>query len=89
MKIARFQVLPFTAALFFTITQPSCTREAKKVRSLDAALKHFDKGEFSAAEIEYKNALAADPGNSEAIKRLGAIRVLQGANYEAARWGSI
>jgi len=76
--------LPFTAALFLTITQPSCTREAKKDRSLEAALKHFDKGTFSAAEIEYKNALAADPGNAEAIKRLGIIRSLQGASYEAA-----
>ncbi len=84
MKIARLHVLPFAAALFFTITQPSCTREAKKGRSLEAALKHFDQGAFSAAEIEYKNALKADPGNSEAIKRLGIIRILQGANYEAA-----
>ena len=84
MKIARLHVLPFTAALFFTITQPSCTREAKKDRSMEAALKHFDKGALSAAEIEYKNALAADPGNPEAIKRLGIIRIRQGAIYEAA-----
>ena len=84
MKIARLHVLPFAAALFFTITQPSCTREAKKERSLEAALKHFDEGAFSAAEIEYKNALKADPGNPEAIKRLGIIRALQGASYEAA-----
>lgn len=84
MKIARLHVLPFTAALFFTITQPSCTREAKKGRSLEAALKHFDNGAFAAAEIEYKNALAVDPGNPEAIKRIGIIRTLQGASYEAA-----
>ncbi len=84
MKIARLKGLPFAAALFLTIAQPSCTREAKKERSLAAALKHFDSGAFSAAEIEYKNTLAADPGNPEAIKRLGIIRSLQGANYEAA-----
>ena len=84
MKIARLHVLPFAAALFFTITQPSCTREAKKERSLEAALKHFDQGAFSAAEIEYKNALQADPGNPEAIKHLGIIRALQGSSYEAA-----
>ena len=84
MKIARLHVLPFAAALFFTITQPSCTREAKKERSLEAALKHFDQGAFSAAEIEYKNALKADPGNPEAIKRIGIIRSYQGSSYEAA-----
>lgn len=84
MKIARLHALPFAAALFFTITQPSCTREAKKVRSLEAALKHYNEGAFSAAEIEYKNALKADPGNPEAIKRLGIIRALQGSSYEAA-----
>ncbi len=84
MKIARLHVLPFAAALLVSITHPSCTREAKKDRSLEAASKHFDKGTFAAAEIEYKNALAADPGNPEAIKRLGIIRTRQGASYEAA-----
>lgn len=80
----RLHVLPIAAALLITVTQTSCTREAKKERSLDSALKYFDKGEFAAAEIEYKNAMGADPGNSEAIKRLGIIRTRQGANFEAA-----
>ena len=67
MKIARLHALPFAAALFFTITQPSCSREAKKERSLEAALKHFDEGAFSAAEIEYKNALKADPDRKSVV----------------------
>lgn len=84
MRIARPHRLLLAAALLFTIALPSCTREAKKERSLDAALKYFDKGDLAAAEIEYKNALAAEPGNSEAIKRLGIIRTRQGAHFEAA-----
>lgn len=85
MKIVFPHVLRFAAAIILTITLPGCTREAKKERSLEAAMKFFEKGDFAASEIEYKNALDSDPGNPEAVKRIGLIRQAQGANYEAAQ----
>jgi tetratricopeptide (TPR) repeat protein len=85
MKIVSPHVWRTAAAIILTITLPACTREAKKERSLEAAMKHFESGDFAASEIEYKNALESDPGNAEATKRLGLIREKQGANYEAAQ----
>lgn len=74
----------FTPALVMAITLSGCTREAKKNRSLESALKYFEKSDYPASEIELKNALDADPGNPKAIKYLGIIRGGQGASYEAA-----
>ena len=47
-------------------------------------MEYFNKGEFAAAEIEFKNTLDSDSGNPEAIKHLGLIRENQGASFEAA-----
>ena len=68
----------------WTVTLPSCSREAKKERALGSGVEYFEKGDYAAAEIEFKNTLKADPGNLEAAKHLGIIRLNQGANYEAA-----
>ena len=84
MKPAHPFVLPFATAIIFSIALPSCSKEAKKERSLGSGMEYFEKGDFAAAEIEYKNALDSDPGNTEAIKRLGLIRESQGANYDKA-----
>ena len=83
MKIAVPLVLPLAAAIVLTITLPSCSKEAKKERSMESAMEYFQKGDYAAAEIEFKNTLDSDPGNPEAIKRLGLIRERQGASYEA------
>ncbi len=85
MKVIPPHVLRFATAIVLTITLPACTREAKKERALEAAMKYFEQDDFAASEIEFKNALEADPGNAEAVKRLGLIRERQGANYEAAQ----
>ncbi len=85
MKIALSLVSPLATAIILSITLPSCSKDAKKERSLESAMEYFGKGDFAAAEIEFKNALDADPGNPQAIKRLGMIREKQGASYEAAR----
>lgn len=77
-------VLRLAGAMVLTITMPGCSKEAKKERSLEAAMEFFKKGEFAASEIEFKNTLDSDPGNPESIKRLGMIRSGQGANFEAA-----
>ncbi len=84
MKNAFPLVLPFATAIVFSITLPSCSKEAKKERALGSAAEFFEKGDYAAAEIEFKNTLKADPGNSEAVKHLGLIRENQGASYEAA-----
>ncbi len=76
--------MPLTAAITLAITLPSCSKEAKKGRSLESAMEYFKKGDLAAAEIEFKNMLEADPGNPEAIKQIGLIRKKQGADYEAA-----
>jgi predicted Zn-dependent protease len=84
MKNAFPHVLPFATAIILGFTLPSCSKEAKKERSLGSAAEFFEKGDYAAAEIEFKNTLEADPGNSEAVKYLGLIRENQGASYEAA-----
>ena len=76
--------MPLAAAITLAITLPSCSKEAKKERSLESATEYLKKGELAAAEIEFKNMLNADPGNPEAIKQIGLIRKNQGAHYEAA-----
>jgi tetratricopeptide (TPR) repeat protein len=84
MKLAFPLVLPFVAAIILVITLPSCSKDAKKERSLESAMKYFESGDFAAAEIEFKNALDSAPGNPEAIKYIGLIREAQGATFEAA-----
>jgi tetratricopeptide (TPR) repeat protein len=84
MKITPPAVMFLTPALVMAITLSGCTREAKKDRALESAIKYFEKADYPAAEIELKNAMDADPGNPKAIKYLGIIRRAQGASYEAA-----
>ena len=84
MKPAFPLVLPLATAIIFSFSLPSCSKEAKKERSLESATEYLKKGDLAAAEIEYKNMLDADPGNPEAIKQIGLIRKNQGAYYEAA-----
>ncbi len=84
MKLPPLSVMFFTPVLVMAVTLSGCTREAKKNRALESAVKYFDKADYPASEIELKNALDADPGNPKAIKYLGIIRRKQGASYEAA-----
>jgi len=75
-----------TAAILLLATLPSgCTKKAKVERKLGAAKEHLEKADFAAAEIEFKNLLALEPGNPKALKGLGLIWVRQGATFEGAR----
>ncbi|HEX7262355.1 MAG TPA: hypothetical protein VF258_11120, partial [Luteolibacter sp.] len=73
MKIPPFSVMFFTSILSLAITLSGCTREAKKNRALESALKYYEKTDYPASEIELKNTLEADPGNPKAVKYLGII----------------
>jgi tetratricopeptide (TPR) repeat protein len=85
MKFAAPHIFRFTTVIIFIFTLPSCSKEAKTERSLDAAMKHFEKGDYAAAEIELKNAMNTDPANPAALKQLGIIRETQGATFEAVQ----
>src|SRR5688572_23511608 len=85
MKITSPRVMFSAPALLAAFIFSACTRDAKKDRALESSVKHFEAHDYPAAEIELKNALAANPGNPKAVKLLGIIRGAQGANYEAAR----
>lgn len=50
---------------------------------LDSAEKHFASGDYGSAEVEYKNALRAAPGELLALRRLGAIWEARGGFYQA------
>ncbi len=66
-------------------TLPSCTKEARAGRKLDAAREHMKESDLAAAEIEFKNVLELEPGQPQALKGLGLIWARQGVLLEAAR----
>ena len=85
MKFAAPHIFRFATVIIFIFTLSGCSKEAKTERSLDAALKHFEKGDYAAAEIELKNAMNTDAANPTALKQLGIIREAQGATFEAVQ----
>ncbi|MCF7674781.1 MAG: tetratricopeptide repeat protein, partial [Akkermansiaceae bacterium] len=62
-----------------------CNKEAKAAGKLSSAKEYFAKGDYAAAEIEFKNVLSAKPGDPEALKGMGLILVGQGAMFDAGR----
>lgn len=55
-----------------------CSPEAKKIRVLESADRHYNAGDFDRAEVEYLNVLHLEPQNGRAISRLGLIYTEQG-----------
>ncbi|RPJ35930.1 MAG: tetratricopeptide repeat protein [Verrucomicrobiaceae bacterium] len=52
--------------------------------SLQKAEKHFAAGDYGSAEVEYKNALSANPRNMTALLRLADIWEARGGPFQAA-----
>jgi tetratricopeptide (TPR) repeat protein len=73
-----------TAALLLALLPTGCNKAAKTESHLAAARKYYEKADYAAAEIEFKNVLAATPNLPEALKGLGLILLRQGALPEAA-----
>lgn len=73
------------ASLLFVFSLPACNREAKAARKLATAKAYFEKANYAAAEIEFKNVLKLDPGDAQAMRGLGLIWMSQGAMLEACR----
>ena len=55
-----------------------CSPAAKQTRRLQQADQYLADGDFDKAEVEYLNALKADPANGYAIGRLGILYFQQG-----------
>jgi len=85
MKILNRLLSRSIASLLLLSSLTGCTKEAKTERKLASAKEHLSKGDYAAAEIEYKNVLDMDPGNSKALRGLGIIWVGQGATLEGAQ----
>lgn len=73
------------AALLLAILPSGCNKEAKAADKLSAAKEYFEKADYAAAEIEFKNVLSAKPGDPEALKGLGLIQLRQGVMFDACR----
>ena len=69
------------AILLLTILPSGCHKKPDVSRPLTAAMDYFAKGEYPAAEIEFKNVLSLKPGHPEALKGLGLCLVRQGAMF--------
>jgi tetratricopeptide (TPR) repeat protein len=59
--------------LLAVIANSGCTRAVKRTVHLSRANRYYDSGELDKAEIEYLIVLRNDPGNAQAIGRLGLI----------------
>src|SRR6188768_3666371 len=68
-----FLILPL---LFVWVT--GCSKTAKRDSLLAAANTHYLAGNYNEAEVEYLNALKAEPLNPTAVSRLGLIYTNQG-----------
>lgn len=64
--------------LFCSFALSGCSAESRKARRLDQAKHFLDAGDYDSAEVEYMNVLKMEPGNAEAIARLGIIYFDQG-----------
>jgi tetratricopeptide (TPR) repeat protein len=85
MKTYHRTICVAAAALLMAILPSGCNREAKAAGHLKAAHKHFEQGDYAAAEIRFKNALEDQPGQPDALKGLGLVWVRQGVMLEAGR----
>ena len=85
MKIAHRLLTGAASTLLLVILPSGCNKEAKAASNLSSAQKYFEKADYAAAEINFKNVLSAQPGDPEALKGLGLIFVRQGVMFDAAR----
>ncbi len=85
MKTAPRLLYAVAASLLLIALTSGCSKAAKAERKLTAAKEYFDKANYAAAEIEYKNLLTLKPGDPAALKGLGLIAVRQGALLDACR----
>ena len=85
MKATQRLLVGTLAALLIAILPSACSRAGKIANKLSAAKQYVDQGNDPAAEIEFKNVLAAKPDNPAALKGIGMILVRQGAMLDAAR----
>jgi tetratricopeptide (TPR) repeat protein len=80
------QCLLFAIATTLLIILPcGCNKEAKAASHLSAAQKYFEKGDYPAAEIKFKNVLAESPNHPKALKGLGLALLRQGALLDGAQ----
>jgi tetratricopeptide (TPR) repeat protein len=80
----KYPVLLFFAAALLVLAAAGCSAKVKKSYYLDQANRAFDAGQFDKAEVEYLNALHADPRNPVAMGRLGVIYFQEGRFQKAA-----
>ncbi|MCX6865580.1 MAG: tetratricopeptide repeat protein, partial [Verrucomicrobia bacterium] len=71
------------AFLLLALFLPGCNKKAKVAHKLAAAKEHYEKADYAAAEIEFKNLLEMQNGHPQALKGLGLALVRQGALLDA------
>ncbi|MGC8991917.1 MAG: tetratricopeptide repeat protein, partial [Verrucomicrobiia bacterium] len=78
-------VVPALLAAVLAVSVGSgCSKQARKARCAERAEKYYAAGDYNRAEIEYKRVLRLDPGNFNAVYRLGSIYESQGRLLRAA-----
>ncbi len=79
--LSKLQVLICCTAL---VLVAGCNRSKPGDKThLNNAEKHFAASDYGSAEVEYKNALRATPGELIALRRLGAIWEARGGPFQA------
>jgi len=82
MKPSPKRILHFLLVLF-AFAYSGCSQQGKIDSSLAKANEYFANGDYSSAEIEYKNVLQLDSGIPDAIGNLGLIYQSQGRLRQA------
>ena len=78
MKTRARHRLALTVLSVSALLGASCSSNENASEALSSAEAHFDAGDYDRAEVEYLNALKADPTNATAMVRLGTIYLEQG-----------
>jgi tetratricopeptide (TPR) repeat protein len=77
-------LLLFVVAALLVVAGAGCSAKVKKSYYLEQADRSFDAGQFDKAEVQYLNALHADPRDPVAMGRLGVIYFQEGRFQKAA-----
>lgn len=83
MKINQRLLNGAAATLLLILSPVGCSRASKVEGKLSTAKEYFNKSNYPAAEIEFKNVLAAQPGQPDALRGLGLIYLRQGVALDA------
>ena len=75
------------APLFFLVIAASCAHDPAELRDryLSSGQEYIDQGDLSAAAIEFRNAIKADPRSTGSHYKLGVTYLLLGRHEDAAR----